>query len=79
MRSLTELIKVLVWPLKAIVRWIAAQPLYNGGLRDAEGNPTGISPLGDNDTRVGAQEYKEYKPERWLKCVKGCRRIYGDR
>lgn len=56
--------------LKAIVRWIAAQPLYNGGLRDAEGNPTGISPLGDNDTRVGAQEYKEYKPERWQNALK---------
>ena len=30
--------------LKAIVRWIVAQPLYNGGLREADGNPTGISP-----------------------------------
>lgn len=56
--------------LKAIVRWIAAQPLYNGGLRDADGNPTGISPLGDDDTRVGAQEYKEYKPERWQNALK---------
>lgn len=56
--------------LKAIVRWIAAQPLYNGGLRDADGNPTGISPLGDADTRVGAQEYKEYKPERWQNALK---------
>ena len=56
--------------LKAIVRWIAAQPLYNGGLRDADGNPTGISPLGDADTRVGAQEYKEYKQERWQNALK---------
>lgn len=44
--------------LKAIIRYIAAQPLYNGG-------ENGISPLGNNDTRVGADEYREYKPERW--------------
>ena len=56
--------------LKAIVRWIAALPLYYGGVRDADGNPTGISPLGDDDTRVGAQEYKEYKPERWQNALK---------
>lgn len=53
--------------VKAIVRWIAAQPLYNGGLLDETGNPTGVSPLGDNDTRAGASEYKQYDPTRWEK------------
>ena len=53
--------------VKAIVRWIAAQPLYNGGLLDENGNPTGKSPLGDNDTRVGADEYKVFDKTRWEK------------
>lgn len=53
--------------VKAIVRWIAAQPLYNGGMLDEEGNPTGMSPLGENDTRVGADEYKVYDKTRWDK------------
>lgn len=44
--------------LKAIVRYIAAQPLYNGG-------ENGLSPLGSHDTRAGAEEYKLYDPKRW--------------
>ncbi|MCI5742757.1 MAG: RagB/SusD family nutrient uptake outer membrane protein [Bacteroides sp.] len=46
--------------VKAIVRWIAAQPLYNGGIN-------GQSPLGDHDTRAGAAEYKVYDKTRWEK------------
>lgn len=53
--------------LKAIIRWIAAQPLYNGGMLDENGNPTGVSPLGSNDTRIGAAEYKVYDKTRWDK------------
>lgn len=53
--------------VKAIVRWIAAQPLYNGGVLDENGVPTGVSPLGDIDNRVGAEEYKVFDKTRWEK------------
>lgn len=44
--------------LKAILRYIAASPLYNGGIN-------GMSALGTNDTRVAAAEYKIYDSKRW--------------
>lgn len=52
--------------VKTIVRWIAAQPLYNGGLLDEEGNHTGQSPLGGIDDRAGLDEYLTYDPARWV-------------
>ena len=55
--------------VKTIVRWIAAQPLYNGGLVDAEGNHTGVSPLGSIDDRIGLAEYMKYDNKRWDKVV----------
>lgn len=51
--------------VKAIVRWIAAQPLYNGGMLDEEGNHTGQSPLGAIDDRIGLAEYMQYDSRRW--------------
>lgn len=57
--------------LKAIVRYIAAQPLYNGG-------EAGVSPLGNNDTRVGAEEYKVYKPERWAAVLEAAQQFFTE-
>lgn len=57
--------------LKAMVRYIAAQPLYNGG-------DNGVSPLGNNDTRVGAEEYKTYKPERWKAVLDATKEFFAE-
>ena len=55
--------------VKTLARWIAAQPLYNGGLLDEEGNHTGISPLGEIDNRAGLAEYMTYDENRWKAVV----------
>lgn len=57
--------------LKTIIRYIAALPLYNGG-------ENGVSPLGSNDTRVGAKEYMEYKPERWTAVYDAAKEFFDE-
>lgn len=51
--------------LKAMVRWIVATPLYNGGI---DGN--GTFPFTDN--RTGKELYAKYDPQRWVDVKKAC-------
>ena len=59
--------------VKTLARWIVAQPLYNGGIVDSDGNHTGISPLGDIDDRIGLRDYMTYDTKRWVRVVEAAK------